>query len=193
MEYTDGNTVVIDERTLTSRISERDVQRTLDEFETLTKGGLNDLNGSEGLNGLNGSDDEVQLIIATTDDTEARARVLLDLGEAALARVFGKETRFDVSVITAQERTTARVRVSRSAVMRFAARVGILGGSKRKWDSAEMVRTVRTAETAVSSRLSTEYQLLLHFFGQTSLLVDPKLEINFGERRLTVARARRFR
>lgn len=178
MEYTDGNTVVIDERSLTSRISERDVQRTLDEFETLTKGDLN------------GSDDEVQLIISTTDDTEARARVLLDLGEAALARVFGKETRFDVSVITAQERTTARVRVSRSAVMRFAARVGIDGGSKRKWDTAE---TVRTAETAVSSRLSTEYQLLLHVFGQTSLLVDPKLEINFGERRLTVARALRFR
>lgn len=172
-----GNALVIDERQLTKRVGKSDVERTLDEFSALSRD-YDDYEDGD-------YNDDAKLIISTTDSREARARVLLDLGEAALARLFGRDSKFDVSVITAQSETSARVRVMPTGLLRFAKRVGLEAPSE-----SEQVERI---QNVLSNRISTEYQLLMLTFENTDLLADPQLTIQFDKRVLSVARARRFR
>lgn len=164
-----ANLVVLDERQLTRRVDENDVKRTFDEFQSRV---------TDSDTGV-----DAELIISTTEKTEARATDLLDLGEAALARLFGSDAQTDVSVITAQDSVSARLRVSKAGLMRTAAAMGL--GTLASVD----------LENFIAQRVSTEYQLLLLKFADTDLVptVDLTLELLPSGRSLTVSRAQRFR
>jgi len=164
-----ANSIVLDERQLTLRVDEGDIKRTYEEFQRMVD--------------ISDSETDAELIISTTEQTEARASDLLDLGGAALARLFGSDARTDVSVITAQESVSARLRVSKSGLVRAASAMGI-----------GMLPEVEL-ENFLSQRISTEYQLLLLKFEDTDLLPNPDITIEVlpSGRRLTVSRAQRFR
>jgi hypothetical protein len=164
-----ANAVVLDERQLTRRVSDEDVRRTYEEFQQRTETG--------------GLDVDAELIMSTVETTESRASDLLDLGGAALARLFGRDARTDVSVITAQDAASARLRVSAAGVKRVAEAMGV--GS---------VRT-EELENFLSQRISTEYQLLLLKFDNTDILPNPDITIELvpSGRTLVVSRAQQFR
>ena len=167
-----SNEVILDEHKLTKRLTADQVKTTFSEFEKRRVGRLND--------------DHAELILKTKERTEARASTLLDLGEAALARLFGSSSRFDVSVITAQEDEVAQLRVTERGVQRIAAASGV-SQAFRSGDT--------TVEDFVAKRVSTEYQLMLLSFHNTDLLSGPRLEITLrpSGRVLHVSRAQRFR
>ena len=163
--------VILDERQLTKRIEAKDVKRTLQDFEARR---------------TPPTGDEVELIVRTKEETEARASTLLDLGEAALSRLFG-DLKFNISVITSQPDNTAHVRVSEKAVQRVAMACGI--------SSAVNQRTGISIENFVANRLATEYQLLLLSFNNTDLIASPSLLITLypSGRTLNVSRSQQFR
>ena len=166
-----ANAVVLDERHLTQRVSGRDVRQTYENFQKRVD--AND----DGLH--------AELILSTTEVTEARASSLLDFGEAALARLFGADARTDISVVTAQRSNAARVRVTGEGLTRV---TDIIGASHSSISKAEF-------ENFLAQRASTEYQLMLLKFFDTDLIpdVDITLELLSTGRTLTVGRARRFR
>jgi hypothetical protein len=163
-----ANAVVLDERQLTQRVSSNDVKLTFADFQKRVAK-------------TDGADAE--LILSTTETTEARASSLLDLGEGALARLFGRDAKVDISVITSQSADSARLRVSAPGMERVAAALGVSG-----IDSTQI-------ENFVAQRASTEYQLMLLKFNNTDLLpsVDIVLELMASSRTLSVGRQQRFR
>lgn len=163
-----ANAVVLDERQLTQRVSSKDIKSTFAEFQKRVAK-------------TDGADAE--LILSTTEHTEARASSLLDLGEGALARLFGRDAKVDISVITSQETDSARLRVTKRGIERVASALSCSG-----IDST-------TLENFVAQRASTEYQLMLLKFGDTDLLpsVSLTLELVASGRTLSVGRQQRFR
>jgi len=166
-----ANQIVIDERQLTKSINARDVREAYDEFRQRAE--------SKKLDGMPDAD----LFIQTDETSERRARELLDLGEAALERLFGTELKIDISVVTAQSTSSAKLRVTEAAVRRVAAATGLVGLG------------VETLEDFVAQRIATEYQLLLLRFLDTDVLPDPALtiEVRPSGRSLRVSRAQIFR
>ena len=152
-------------------MSSRDVKQTYADFQKRVD--AND----DGLH--------AELILSTTETAEARASSLLDLGEAALARLFGADARTDISVVTHQRSNSARVRVTGSGLKRVTDMIGASRCSVSKEDF----------ENFLAQRASTEYQLALLKFMNTDLIPDVNLtlELLSTGRTLTVGRAQRFR
>ena len=163
--------VILDERQLTKRIEEEDVKQTLLDFEGKRR---------------SPTGDEVELIMRTTEETEARASILLDLGEAALTRLFGA-LKFNISVITSQPENRAQIRISQRAVQRVASACGISSSANQ--------RTGISIENFVANRVSAEYQLLRLSFNNTDLLSSPNRQITLypSGRTLNVSRSQQFR
>ena len=159
------NHVVFNENDITKRITQKQVKTTISDFYKKQT-----------------SDKKSELIIKTTEETEARASHMLDLAEAAMARLFGSNSKFDVSVITSQTAERVSARISRNAVAYVASACGISSAS-----SPEEI------ESFVFGRLLTEIQLLLLTFHESDLLEDPVISVKIGDRTLRASRAQRFR
>lgn len=166
-----ANSVVLDERELTKRLDDHDLKQTLQDFEHQRR---------------SPTGDEVELVLRTSEETEARASILLDRSEEALARLFG-DLKFNISVITSQPENTAQIRISQRAVQRVASACGISSSANQ--------RAGISIENFVANRVSTEYQLLLLSFNNTDLLASPNLQITLypSGRTLNVSRSQQFR
>ena len=161
-----ADAIVVDERRLTQRVDADDVQQTYAEFQQRV--GVRDT--------------DVRLIISTTESSESRASELLDLGTAALARLFESDAS-DVSVITSQSENGARIRISKQAVRGVGSAMGL-----STLDDIAL-------ENFITQRVSTEYQLLLLKFNNTDILptIDLSVDVLVSGRCLHVSRAQRFR
>ena len=162
-----GNQVVLNEAQLTRRLSAKDVHLTLEEFRARN------------------TDNEisVQLVFQTTETSEARASRLLDLGEAALERLFGPETKYRVSVVTGQLDDKSQMNLTQSSIDYISKTTGISTMS-----SSEEI------EDFVGSRCTTEFLLLSLIYSNTNLLPSPDLTITFPSGRILKAfRSQRFR
>jgi hypothetical protein len=162
-----ANDVVLDERNLTRRVTKSDVQTTLEQFRSRASNDIGD----------------VEFVVSTPEETEQRAKYLLDLGEAALKRLFGSDAKIDVSVVTSQPRPFAQLRLGENALEWVSRAIGVANIDTQK------------LENFVAKRVSTEFQLMLYTFDNTDLLNDPTLSIKLwpSGRTLTVSRAQRFR
>ena len=166
-----ANSVVIDETQLTRRIHEQDVKATLLDF-----------NRRKSLQ----NEYDVDMIVSTTEETELRASLLLDLFETALKRLFG-DLKFNISVLTSQSHDTSKIRVSARAVKCVAVACGLC--------TNQLPRLDLQIEDFVSNRISTEYLLARLSFQNSDILENPSIEItlNPSGRILTVQRSQRFR
>lgn len=166
-----ANQIVIDERQLTKPVSKQDVRETFEAFQKRV-----DSVATDGL-------PDADFLIETDDKSEGRARELLDLGEAALKRLFSTELKIDISVVTAQPTSSAKLRITEAAVRRVASATGLSGLG------------VQEMEDFVAQKISTEYQLILLRFLNVDLLPDPALTIEVGPsgRSLNVSRSQTFR
>lgn len=167
MEGVNSPNLVVDERTLTRRIGELEVERTLDEFHRAPA-----------------DDSHARMLVHTDATSEVRARELLDLSEAALVRLLGggEDVIVDANVVTHQPVTHASVVIADGAIEHCMRAIGISGLS------------LRDAEDFFVQRLVTEYHLLLLRFHNTDLLTDPRLRVSLPSGRIiTAARQQRFR
>lgn len=158
-----ANELIVDERALTKRVTSNDVKQTLETFQ------------------INETGVDVMLVVSTTTDLEARAKDILDLGEAALNRLFGSETKTEVSVITSQREETAKLHVTARALAAFAANAGV-----SRLEAQEL-------GDFLAARVSAEYQLLMLRFKDTDLLEKPNLELELPGRSFTVQRKQVYR
>jgi hypothetical protein len=167
-----ANAVVIDERNLTRAVNGNDVKQTLEDFRRRT-------DAAE----ASGDTPEAEFVISTDESSEARARDLLESADAALHRMFGNILRVDVSILTHQPKSSAKLHVTKAALQRVARAVGL----------ANLPTT--ELENFVAMRASTEYQCLLLRFENSDVLRSPDLEISLrpSGRTLRVARRQQFR
>ena len=158
------NHVIFNENEITKRITQKQVQTRISDFQKKQT-----------------SEKNSELIIKTTAESEERASYILDLAEAAMIRLFGSTSKFEVSVITSQATESVSFLISSDAVAHVASGCGISTASSEE------------IESFVFGRALTEVRLLLLTFHETDLLEDPIISIKVGKRTLEASRARRFR
>ena len=159
---------MIDERELTRRVNDRDVELTVDEF---------------GARELEAEDLDATMVIKTSETSEVRARELLELSEAALLRVLGggDDLKVDVSLLTHQTQNRAAIRLGDAAPS-----LALRGLGVHSIDPTIGV-------DFVVNKLVTEYHCLLLRFYRTDFITNPQLEIELADGRTVMAQRRAYR